>query len=213
MKGIRLVRLLDVLPVNAARNAPGVSPRSLIVSCENLRAVDQVLLNGIESPAFVVYSETALLVMVPDVLADARITEIVVLSSQPSMTQQSLVELGVGARLTSIEGRMRLIQNFVRLLMRTTGSNIFHPTTGGSLPRMIGKNIAPRLTADVTLAITEVRRQIVEAQSAHTGIPASERLLSAEVAAVQEDPANAQVNVTVVVTAHDRQRSAATLIA
>ena len=213
MKGVRLLRLLDVLPVTTARNAPGVSPRSLLVTCEQLSSIDQVLLNGIVSPAFAVLSQTQLLVQVPEPLVDARITEIIVLSSAPTLTRQSLVQLGTGPRITSQTGVMRLVQTFVRMLMRTPGSNLFHPNLGGGLPRLIGTNVTARLAADVAIAVTEVRRQIIAAQSPYSGIPAPERLLSAEVVSVTEDAANTQVNATIVVTAHDRRRSAATLIA
>lgn len=213
MRGIRLLRLLDVLPVTSARNAPGVSPRALIVVCERLSTIDQVLLNGIPSPGFIVYSTTQLLVQVPEVLEDVRITEIIVLSSTPSMTERSVIQLGVGVRITGQSGVTRLIQTFVRLLMRTAGTNVFHPTLGVGMPRLVGNNISSRLSADVAIAVADARRQLIAAQTPYTGIPPAERLLSAEVVSVAEDPTNAQINVTVVVTSHDRQRSAATLIA
>jgi hypothetical protein len=206
------MRLLDVLPVTAARNAPGVTPRSLILTCNNLRSVDQVLFNGIESPSFAVFSATQILAQVPDVLDEATITEVTVLGGVPSMTERSLIQLGLGKRISNLSGTQRLIQTFVRMLLRTAGSNIFHKTLGGGLHNHVGQNVTSRVAADVAIAISAVKRQIVAAQSAYTGIPLSERLLNAEVVGVTEDPDNASVFVTVVVTAHDRQRSAATLM-
>lgn len=212
MKGIRLMRLLEVLSVTAATNAPGVSPRSLLVTCPVLQAVDQVLMNGLASPEFAVYSDTQLIAQVPDALSDAIITDVAVLSSVPTMTQRSLIELGVGARVAGLRGTQRLLQTFVRLLLRTAGSNLFHPELGGGLLRLVGQNLGGSTAADIAIAVAAVKRQILAAQASHTGLPLSERLLNAEIANFTEDPASATVYVTIVLTAHDRQRSAATLI-
>lgn len=212
MRGIRLLRLLDVLPVTAAQNAPGVSPRSLLIECDELTAVDQVLMNGVSSPSFTVFSKSRLLAQVPSILDQATITDVAVLSSAASLTRRSLIEFGMGTRVRAQTGAQRLIQTFVRMLLRTPGSNIFHPTLGGGLYAGIGQNITARTAADITMAVSSVRSQIIAAQTQNSAIPASERLLSAEVAGTKEDPANATIYVTLVVTAHDRQRSAATLL-
>lgn len=212
MDGIRLMRLLDVLPVLAARNAVGVSPRSIIVKCDRLEAVDQVLFNGIASPAFAVYSAHELVAQVPEALEDAIITDVAVLSSVPTLTQRSLVELGIGTRVLKQVGVQRLLQTFVRLLLRTPGSNLFHKALGGGVTGSVGNNVSSRLAADVAIAISNVKTQIIAAQSPYSSIPPAERLLSAEVASLVEDPANTSVYCTVVVTAHDRQRSAATFV-
>lgn len=212
MDGIRLVRLLDVLPITAARNAEGIHPRSIVITCPKLEGIDQVLFNGLLSPSFAVYSEHELIAEVPAVLEDAIITDVAVLSSVASMTERSLVELGVGARIARQNGVQRLVQTFVRLLLRTTGSNIFHKTLGGSLRTGIGTTMTQRVAADVALAIAGVRQQIIAAQTGNTAIPPSERLLSAEIASLTEDPASTSIFCTVILTAHDRQRSAATLV-
>jgi hypothetical protein len=214
VNGIRLIRLLEVLPVTAARNADGVYPRSVVITSNGeLKAVDQVLFNGMASPSFAVFSANQLIAQVPDVLDEAIITDVMVLSSVASMTQRSLIEFGVGTRIARQSGVQRLIQNFVRLLLRSTGSNIFHKTLGGSLGGSVGHNVTSRVAADVAIAIASVRQQIIAAQTPHSNIPAAERLLSAEIAGLTEDPANASIYCTVVVTTHDRQRSAATLVA
>jgi hypothetical protein len=212
VKGIRLVRLLDVLPVTAARNAEGIVPRSIIVTCDKLHAVDQVLFNGIVSPGFAIYNDHQLIAEVPEVLDEAVITDVAVLSSIPTMTERSLVELGVGARIARQSGTQRLVQTFVRLLLRSPGSNIFHKTLGGGLYSSIGKNVTSRAAADIAMSISMVKEQIIAAQASYSLIPPAERLLSAEVAGLTEDPANTTIFCTLVLTAHDRQRSAATLV-
>ncbi len=214
VKGLRLIRLLEVIPVSAARNAVGVFPRSIVIdTTEKFEAVDQILFNGMPSPSFAVFAANQLIAQVPDVLDEAIITEVVVLSSQARYSKRSLIEFGLGARIRATDGTQRLIQNFVRLLMRSPGTNIFQKTMGGGLLRHIGSNVTSRVAADITIAVSDVKRQILAAQASYSNIPANERLLSAEVVAVTEDPQNASVYCTVVVTTHDRRSSAATLVA
>lgn len=208
------MRLLEMIPVSSARAAVGVSPRSVIIETdERFNAVDQILFNGIASPSYAVYKDTALIAQVPDGFDDEIITDITVLSSLARMQSSSLIELGLGGRVGVQTGPQRLIQNFVRLLLRTTGSNLFHKELGGSLSASIGANVTMRTKADVAVAVSDVKRQILAAQSPYSNIPANERLLSAEITGVTEDPQSASIYCTVVLTTHDRQRSGATLVA
>lgn len=213
MDGIRLIRLLDVLPVTSMTNALGVSPRSLIVKGENFHAVDTVLINGAASPSFVAYSTSELVAQVPEEYSDAVITEVMVLSASISYTAQSLLELTIGTKVRRVAGVQRLVQTFIRHLLRTPGSNIFHPTSGGGLARMVGKNIDDHMAADVAVAIGIVKQYIIGVQTPVRSIPPSERLLSAEIADLATDPARATVYVTIILTSHSGARSAATLVA
>jgi len=65
MDSIQIVRLLDVLKVNSARNAPGVVPRSLIIKGEDFRNVEQVIMDGFVSPSFVPDSPIEMISHVP----------------------------------------------------------------------------------------------------------------------------------------------------
>lgn len=213
MLGIQLIRLLDVLPITSFTNAPGVSPRSLIVKGENFQNVDTVLINGMVAPEFVVYKTTELIAQVPADFEDAVITDVAVLSANPSYTGKSLIELTLGTRVREISGKQRLLQNFVRLLLRTPGTNIFHKTSGGGLPKRIGAALDDRIAADVAIAINNTKQYIIAAQTQERNIPQDERLLSAEIQGLTVDPTNASVYVTVVLTTHAGARSAATLVA
>ncbi len=212
MDGLRIIRFLDVLPVSSVQNAPGITPRCLLITCDEMRVVDQVLLNGVESPRFVILGPKHLVAEVPEPLRDATITDVYVLSGSPTYTKRSLIQLGIGARIARQTGTPRLLQNFVRLLLRTTGSNVFHKTLGGGLYGSIGKVVTPRIAADVAIAVSSVKAQIIASQATQLRLLPSERLLSAEVGGVTEDADSGTVYVTVIVTAQDRQRSAATLL-
>lgn len=211
MFGIQLIRLLDVLRVNTVRNAIGVVPRSLIITGDDFSSVEKVLINGDASPDFVVYSRTELAAQVPDQLADAFITNVSVLSSGLTFTEKSLVEFTFGTRPKKVRGILRLMQTFLRILLRTPGSNVFHRRSGGGLALRVGDNITSRTAADVAIAINTTRQYIIGVQTSERSIPPSERLLSAEIMGLSADRQNTQVAVTVVLTSHAGARSAATI--
>lgn len=213
MDGIQLIKLLDVLQVTEFDNAVGVFPRSLIVRGIAFRNVDTVLINGMTSPMFATYSETALIAEVPQDISDSVITEVVVLSGIPSLTHRSLIELTLGTRVKKITGAQRLVQTFIRLLLRTTGSNLFHKTSGGSMLQRIGGNIDERVAADIAVSINNTKQFIIAQQTPEPAISPSERLLSAEIAGLTADPNNTAVYVTIVLTTQSGARSGATLVA
>jgi hypothetical protein len=213
MDGIQLIKLLDVLQVDDFDNAVGVVPRSLSVRGQGFENVDTVLINGTNSPSFMVYSKTGLVAQVPSDLDDAIITEVTVLSAVPTFTARSVIELTVGTRVKRATGAQRLMQTFIRLLLRTTGSNIFHKTSGGSMTRRIGANITERLAADISVAVATTRQYIIAQQTPESQLPPSERLMSAEIAGLEADVNNASVYVTVILTTQSGQRSGATLVA
>ncbi len=213
MKGIRLLRLLDVLPVKSIRNAIGVSPRSLIVTGAGFADVVTVLVNGVEAPAFVVYKRTELIVEVPVDLRTVTITDVSVLSATNSFTAQSLIDLTLGTRVQGVSGKQRLLQSFIRLLLRSPGSNIFNRRSGGGLQTLVGTNMSKRLAGDIALAVSNVKQQILAAQAPERNLPAEERLLAAEIIGYTEDATNSAVYVTVAITTQAGDKSAATLLA
>lgn len=213
MDGIQLIKLLDVLQVDDFDNAVGVVPRSLIVQGQGFRNVDTVLINGTASPSFVVYKETELVAQVPGDLEEAIITEVTVLSAVPTFTARSVIDLTVGSRVKRVSGAQRLLQTFIRQLLRTAGSNIFHKTSGGSMVRRIGSNITERLAADISVSVASTRQYIIAQQTPEAQIPPSERLMSAEIAGLEADTNNASVYVTIILTTQSGQRSGATLVA
>jgi hypothetical protein len=212
MNSIQLVRLLDVASITKVREAVGVSPRSLFVQGRDFKSVEQVLINGMAAPTFIVLSETELLVEVPEPLRQAIITEVTVLSHNLTLTERSLVEFTFGTRPKRVRGVLRLMQNFLRLLLRTPGSNLFHRRSGGGLLSRVGGTVARRSAADVQLAINLTKQYIIGAQTPVRQLSPSERLLEAEISGLTADPANTAIYVTVVLTNHSGQRAGATLV-
>ena len=213
MDSIQVIRLLDVLRVNSISNAAGVHPRSIVVQGEDFGSVEEVLINGVTAPSFIVYSKTRLIAEVPESISDSIVTGVTVLSNAITLTGRSLVEFTMGTRPKTATGILRLLQVFLRMLLRAPGSNIFHPKLGGGLLTRIGGNISKSAAADITVSISNARAQIIAAQSSEPAIPGSERLLSAEINGIAVDSSNTSIYVTVILTSHSGKRGAATLTA
>jgi len=211
MDGIQIVRLLDVMKVNAFRNAPGVKPRSLIVDGQDFSSIEQVLMNGFASPEFVTYSPTQLIAQVPEAIQDAIISDVAVLSGGLTLTERSLVEFTFGTRPKSVSGILRLMQTFLRILLRTPGSNRFHPRSGGGMLKRVGSNATDKTAADIAIAVSTARAYLINVQTSDRNIPPSERLLSAEIQNLTVDPSQTSAFVTIVLTNHTGRRGAATL--
>lgn len=211
MNGISVVRLLDVLRVNSIRYAPGVTPRSIIVQGQDFRNVERVLINGSPAPEFVVYSPTELVAQVPDIYRNSVISDVSVLSSQLTLTERSLVTFTFGTRPKKIFGVLRLMQTFLRILLRTPGSNAFHRRSGGGMLSRVGSNISTRAAADIAIAVSSTKTYLVGVQTAERNIPPNERLLNAEITYLDVDERNTAISVTIVLTNHSGQQTAATL--
>ncbi len=211
MDSIQVVRLQDVLRVTSITNAVGVSPRSIIVNGEDFRYVETVLINGISSPEFAVLSPTQLVAQVPADQASENIVEVSVLSSALTMTERSVVQLTVGPKPKKVSGSVRLMQIFIRHLLRTPGTNIFQKRSGGGLAKRIGTNNDRNTAADIAVAINTTKTYVMSTQASDRNIPPSERLLSAEISGMDVNPESTEVSVTVIITSHAGVRSAATL--
>jgi hypothetical protein len=211
MDGIQIIRLLDFLKVNSIRNAPGVSPRSIIVKGDDFRNVEQVIMDGFAAPEFVVYSTTELVAEVPSPLRDSVITSVSVLSSSLTLTERSIVEFTFGTRPKKVRGVLRLMQTFLRILLRTPGSNRFHPRSGGGLLKQVSGLATQQTAADIAIAVQSAKQYLINVQTAERNIPPSERLLSAEIQALNVDPRSTSAFVTIVLTSHSGLRGAATI--
>ena len=211
MVGLQVIRLLDVADVNEIFDAEGVVPRTLVIRGKDFRSVETVLLHGFTAPQIVVLNETTILAQVPPVLVNTPIYDVTVLSSNFTLTERSLIELGIGTKVKKVSGILRLLQTFVRLLLRTPGTNIFHPSTGGGIAAVIGQNMTGAESADVAVGIRRVAEDIIARQSQVREIPPAERLLAAELTGFTPDPQTGSLYATVLITNHSGQGAAATI--
>lgn len=175
----------QMIQLNSIRMAEGVEVRTLDVTGEDFRAIDQVLINGSESPSFVVVSKNRLLAQVPEAALLQSITTVQVISRTLVLTDQSLIKFQVGRSPSKVRGILRLVQVFLKTLFTTQGSDIFSPRSGGSalrgLGRSFGSNEGGALVSDFVVAVATAQKQIITTQSRDASIPRDERLLSARV--------------------------------
>ena len=91
----------------------------------------------------------------------------------------------------AVAGTQKLIQQFLKLLLTTTGTDIFSPTTGGDLQQFVGTNFSPSNTssivAQVTLRVVQAGLEMSLRQTT-AGIPPDERLSDVQVLGVSVDP-------------------------
>lgn len=214
---IQVVRLFDVVDVDSITDAVGVSPRSVVIQAQDLTSVESVLLNGFPSPEFVVFSENRLIAQVPAEIVTQRITDVFVLSNQLTLTQRSLVEFTFGTRPRPVTGILKLMQNFIRHLVRTPGTNVFQKRSGGGLLQKIGSTIGAgggrdRAVADSVIAVNQTAQYMIGVQSGLRSLPPSERLLSAQVIAAQADPTNGALAMSIDLVSQSGLRGVATLV-
>lgn len=216
MTDIQVVRLSDVLPVTAISRVPGVTPRSVMLDGNDFENVEQVFLNGSPAPEFIVMSSRQILAQVPLDQVEETIREAYVLSTRLSFTNRTVVELSVGTRPQTVSGALLLVQNFVRMLLRTPSTNIFDKTSGGGLYRQIGRvmgaDVREQIGAEVAVAISSTRQQFIAAQTPDRRIPPDERLLTAELIGLTVSPREGSIYASVAVTSHARATAAATII-
>lgn len=212
----QVVRLSEVLSVSAVNSAPGVVPRSVILRGDNFENVETVILNGSTAPEFIALSSTEILAQVPADQLNESIREAYVLSTRLSYTSKSVVEFAVGIRPQMVTGVLLLVQNFVRMLIRTPNTNIFDRNSGGGLYQQVGRVLSAgsrdRVGAEVAVAVARTRQTFIAAQTPDRSIPPDERLLSAEVIGLSVSPREGTVYASVSVTSHARATAAATII-
>ena len=216
MTDIQVVRLSDVLPVTAISRVPGVLPRSVMLDGNDFENVEQVFLNGSPAPEFVVMSPQQILAQVPPDQVQEIIRDAYVLSTRLSFTNRTVVELSVGIRPQTVTGTLLLVQNFVRMLLRSPGSNIFDKNSGGGLYRQVGRVIGAdardRVGAEIAVSISTTRQQFIAAQTPDRTIPPDERLLTADLIGLTVSPNEGAIYASVAVTSHARATAAATII-
>lgn len=216
MIDIQVVRLSDVLPVTGIEAVPGVVPRSVMLTGRNFRGIESVYLNDSVAPEFVVISETQVLAQVPIDQRREAIRSAYVLSTQLSFTEKSLIEFTTGTRPQTASGTLLLVQTFVRILLRTPGTNAFHKESGGGLQqnigRLIGASARDKVGAEFAVAVARTKQQIISSQTPNRRIPPSERLLSASVVGLSVQPRQGSIYMTVGIETHAGTNAAATLV-
>ena len=182
---LEVVRFRDLIEVlSIPRFVPGVTPPALEIKGEDFRSVERVLINDQSAPEFIIANKKTIYVQIPGAIK--RIKTIEVLSSKfTRSTSSSKLSYEIGPKTRKVEGILKLMQLFIKLLLQTPGSDIFNPERGGGLLALVGAMGTGRgidtIIGSVSRAVQTTVSQMRTSQINVPGLPLSEQLLSAEV--------------------------------
>ncbi len=203
---IRILQLRRVLELSSIAEIPGVSPRAVELRGNRLDVASAVEINGMGAPAFMALGPGRLLAQVPTGLL-GRITEVAVFSDYLDPGGRSLAFYDLGSHPFLVDGKYRVLQNYVKLLMTTPGTDIFSPGSGGGFQQLIVRNVSPgsepAIAGEIESRNLSVARQIIQAQALDPTIPAGERLLSSTIDNIVVVASQGMVNVFLSLRFHD----------
>lgn len=178
--------LIRLNKIRFTSSGPLGLPRALDIIGEDFRAVDEVLINEIPSPDFLVLSQRRLIAQLPDTLQRApNIVAVAVISRTLTLTPRSLIKFRISDQPGRVNGILRLMQKFLKVLFTLPGSDIFAKRSGGGGLRRIGTTFGSDegggIISDFIISVDTTARQITSTQGRDPMIPRSERLMSANV--------------------------------
>lgn len=192
MIDIKIITIKDILPVNRVIFVPDFSPLSIRIEGNSLLQANEVLINDINAPEFMVISNNALVAQVPTSQTNSRLYSVTVLATKPSVDRSSVLHLDAGKTIASLKGIEKLVQYFAKILLQNPGSDIFNPTEGGGILGLVGRTVSKKdsdsLSAALVSAVNQTRDQIIAKQAKLIRIPADERLLRADTQGVGFNP-------------------------
>lgn len=177
-ESIKLTRIRLTAP------SPLGLPPGLDIFGDDFTSVDEVLINDVASPDVIVLSKNRLIAQLPDLYRTNRtINSVKVLSRRLAVTSRSLIRFRIGNTPGRVQGIMRLIQLFLKVLFTTPGTDIFSPRTGGGGLTNVGETFGVDQGRDVVrefvISVDTTARQIIAIQGRDPRIPRDERLLTA----------------------------------
>lgn len=192
MIDIKIITIKDILPVNRVIFVPDFLPLSIRIEGNSLLQANEVLINDINAPEFMIISNNALVAQVPTSQVSSKLYSVTVLSTKPSVDRSSVLHLDAGKSITSLKGIEKLVQYFTKILLQNPGSDIFNPTEGGGVLGLVGRTVSKKdsdsLSAALVSAVNQTRDQIIAKQAKLIRIPADERLLRADTQGVGFNP-------------------------
>jgi hypothetical protein len=181
----------EAIVVTHIQELPSASPRQIDVLGQDFRAVDEVIINGQESPSVTILSQNRLIATVPEGVGSDPVQTVSVLSNRLTLTKSSMLRFRLGDVTQKTRGIMKLMQLFLKLLFTRPGRDIFAKPLGGdalrSLGRTFSKSEGGSIVSEFIIAVDRASRQIVALQARDTTLPRDERLLSAQVLSAQFD--------------------------
>jgi len=158
-------------------------PLALSIEGADFSSVDEVQINSVTSPDVIIVSHNRLIAQVPDLIARGTVSTVTVLSKQLTITPHSLLRFRIPRTAGRVQGILRLMQLYLKILFTTPGTDIFSPNIGGgvllNLGSTFGADQGGDIVSNLAISVSQTTRQIVAMQSRDQRVPRDERLLSA----------------------------------
>jgi phage baseplate assembly protein W len=202
---LEVVKYRDLVGIKELRRfVPGAELPTLEIIGEDFTNVEEVRINEVTSPEFIIISKTVLWAVLPVGAREAISTVEVISSTFTKTSVASKLQFKIGTTSKSVSGILRLVQLFTKWMLQSPGSDIFNREMGGGLQDLVGKvtttkGMEPVMSA-IAQAIDRTVTQIRSAQLRSRGVPSTdERLLSAELVdfGIFEDKMEAQARVRI----------------
>lgn len=188
MKDFRVVQAKTALLVNSIVPIRGFEPPSVLIAGEKMNLAEEIYFNNIQVTEYMILGPTRILAKIPDSQVGKSLTSLSVLCAVSAATKDTTLSFGITKPIKTVSGIDRLVQEWALTFLSTPGSDIFDPSAGGGASAIVGRTLDPSTaSAALAQAVERTRKQIIEKQSNVSGIPPSERLLSAEVSSIKYD--------------------------
>jgi len=202
---IRIINAIDILPVTNI-DLISVLPFQVELKGAGFMNATSVYINATQlfpkatagsAYGFTIISDNNILIDVPELLWETVIERVVVLGDTQTLTENTKIEFDLTA-LRPVSGISKVLQQFVKILMTTTGTNAFRPSEGGDIAHLAGANMdssgVQGIVSRIQLGIKKCTRDLRNSQR-YLNIPGEERILGVYPIDISYDSATASVDV------------------
>lgn len=194
MQSIQIMTAYKILELTSVE----VTDTFLRVRGDDFSATKFCVVNGHTTTEFAISART-LLIYPPASIDPRDVKNVTAVAESTTVDNATLLQLGFGYDVRSVEGVMRLVQLFVFTLLSTPGTYILNRNIGGGVIELIkrGAGAAPdKILPDLVAAIRKTEDDIIGMQ-AGLKLPADELLLSVEVLSTTVNPSDSSVTAFV----------------
>lgn len=214
MKELSVTSVRASLPIKGKITILSKDPIILAIYGEKFQQARFVFINDIELSTFNIISNSQIQVTVPSTIPLDQIKTISVLSELFVLDKTNLIYFDLGNTIKSLTGIQKLVQQFIKLLLQSPGTNLFNKDAGGGLLSMIGKNtdgLVKPVTSDIVDAVNRTKNYIIAKQSRNKRIPLDERLMDVAVNGISVGSDKVSVSVNLLLTNMTGRSSSASL--
>ena len=201
---VQIISLVDEFSVVRQSEIDGADPRTLrIVGRGSFLSAQRVFINDYTVDSFTIVSATVLLVNPPSLFDNTEVQnmKVSVASGEYTGVDRARLIFGPTKNVRAVSGLQKLVQQIVKTLLTTSGTNKFDTAYGGDLLREIGTSFTaeagPRVSAAVARAVSTTEESMIVSQVNESGLSAEERLLRLTLDSVVFDSASLEVRATV----------------